>query len=133
MKIDFCKLLKEAEVIAVVGFSGDSSKTSRRIAEYLNASGYKVYGVNPNLKPGEISGICVLKNLKDIPEKVDIVDVFRKSEAISEIVPDVLEINPKILWLQQGIRNDKAVKPAIEKGIITIQDRCIFVQHKSCF
>src|SRR3989339_422194 len=108
------KILSEAKTIAVVGLSDNPDRTSRQIAEYLVDKGYKVVGVNPTIKKsGEID---VYPNLSDIPFEIDIVDVFRRSETIPELIPDVLKVNPKTLWLQEGVRNDEAVKPVIEKG-----------------
>lgn len=124
------KILSEAKTIAVVGLSDNPDRTSRQIAEYLVDKGYKVVGVNPNIsKSGEID---VYPNLSDVPFKIDIVNVFRRSETIPEIIPDVLKVNPKTLWLQEGVRNDIAVKPIIEKGIYTIQDKCIAVYYSLC-
>jgi len=124
------KILSEAKTIAVVGLSDNPDRTSRQIAEYLVDKGYKVVGVNPTIKKsGEID---VYPNLSDIPFKIDIVDVFRRSDTIPEIIPDVLKVNPKTLWLQEGVRNDLAVKPVIEKGIYTIQDKCIAVYYSLC-
>ena len=129
--IDYCKILDEAKTIAVVGISRNPYKTSHSIAQFLRRIGYKVYGVNPNMDR-EIEGIEVYKNLKDINDKIDIVNVFRRSEDIPEIIDDVLAVNPKVLWLQLGIQNDEAVKPVKEKGIITIQNTCIMVTYNSC-
>ncbi len=129
--IDYCKILEEAKTIAVVGISRNPYKTSHSIAQFLRRVGYKVYGVNPNMDR-EIEGIEVYKNLKDINDKIDIVNVFRRSEDIPEIIDDVLAVNPKVLWLQLGIQNDDAVKPVKEKGIITIQNTCIMVAYNSC-
>ncbi|MCK5457920.1 MAG: CoA-binding protein, partial [Melioribacteraceae bacterium] len=81
----------------------------------------------------KIEGIEVFANLKDIPFEIDIIDVFRKPEDIPQIIPDVLAVNPKVLWLQLGIRNDDAVEPVVEKGIKTVQDRCIKIEHGMCF
>jgi len=129
--MDYCKILKNAKTIAVVGISHNPTRTSREIADFLVAKGYNVVGVNPGFKKaGEID---VYPNLQSIPFEVDIVDVFRRSETIGDLIPDVLEKNPKVLWLQLGIRNDEAVQPAIEQGITVIQDRCILVTHKECF
>ncbi len=129
--MDYCKILKEAKTIAVVGISRNPYKTSHSIAQFLRRVGYKVYGVNPNMDR-QIEGIEVYKNLKDINDKIDIVNVFRRSEDIPEIINDVLEIEPKVLWLQLGIQNDEAVQPVKEKGIITIQNTCIMVTYNSC-
>ena len=129
--MDICNILEESKTIAVVGISSNPNRTSRMIADFLIGNGYTVVGVNPG-KP-KIEGIEVFANLKDIPFEIDIVDVFRKPEDIPQIIPDVLAVNPKVLWLQLGIRNDEAVEPIVEKGIKTVQDRCIKIEHGMCF
>jgi hypothetical protein len=127
---EICKILSEAKTIAVVGLSDNPDRTSRQIADFLVEQGYKVVGVNPKIKKsGEID---VYPSLTNVPFEIDIVDVFRRSETIPELIPDVLKVNPKTLWLQQGIRNDSAVKPVIEKDIYTIQDKCIAVYYSLC-
>ena len=129
--MNVCEILKNSKNIAVVGISNNPTRTSRKIAEYLLMNGYNVVGVNPS-KP-KIEGIEVYENLTHIPIKIDIVNVFRKSESIPELISDVLKINPKVLWLQLGIRNDDAVKPLMKTGITTIQNRCIKIDHGMCF
>ncbi len=127
---DICKILSEAKTIAVVGLSDRPNRTSRTIAEFLVSKGYKVVGVNPLInKSGEI---VVYPDLTSVPFQIDIVDVFRRSETIPELIPDVLKVKPKTLWLQEGIRNDTAVKPVVESGISTIQDKCIAVYYNMC-
>lgn len=128
---DICEVLNDAKKIAVVGLSKNPLKTSRYIAEFLIENGYEVVGVNPTASD-EIDGIKVYKSIKDIPHEIDIVDVFRRSEDIPEIMEDVLEKNPKVLWLQLGIQNDEAVKPAAEKGITVIQNKCIKIEYNNC-
>lgn len=125
-----CNLLHSSKSIAVVGLSDNPSRTSYQIAEFLASKDYKVVGVNPLIKKAGM--FDVYSNLKDIPFAIDIVDVFRRSETIPEIIEDVLCVNPKALWLQQGIRNDEAVKHLISKGIYTIQDKCIAVYYNLC-
>ena len=127
---EICKILSEAKTIAVVGLSDNPDRTSRQIADFLVEHGYKVVGVNPKIKrSGEID---VYQSLLDVPFEIDIVDVFRRSETIPELIPYVIKVNPKTLWLQQGIRNDDAVKPVVEQGIYTIQDKCIAVYYSLC-
>lgn len=128
--MDICKILADSKTIAVVGISSNPTRTSRMIANYLQIAGYNVVGVNPG-KP-KIDGIDVYAKLTDIPFEIDIVDVFRKPKDIPQIIPDVLASNPKVLWLQLGISNDEAVQPCIEKGITTIQDKCIKIEHSIC-
>ncbi len=131
--MDYCDILKNAGTIAVVGISTNPNKTSRNIARYLVSQGYKVVGVNPNCNSEELDGIQMFKSLKDVPVKIDIVNVFRRSEDIPDIIGGVLEVNPGVLWLQLGIKNDEAVKPVSDAGIKVVQDECIYVQHSHCF
>lgn len=126
-----CSILENSKTIAVVGISRYASRTSRQIADFLVSKGYKVAGVNPALP--EIDGIPVYKSLTDIPHKIDIVDVFRRSEFIPDLIDDVLKIEPKVFWLQLGIRNDDAVENLSEKNITVVQDTCIAIQHNHCF
>lgn len=132
MNVDKCKLLKEAKSIAIVGISSNPTRTSRNIADYLVRQGYNVVGVNPNQSFDDANGIKVYNSLLDIPHKIDIVDVFRKSEDLLSIIENVISIEPKVLWLQLGIRNDEAIDKAKDKGVITIQDSCIKVDHSMC-
>jgi len=127
--LNTCEILKNYKNIAVVGYK--PSRISGEIAHILANSGYKVVGVNP--KYSEEAPIPVYKSLLEIPFHVEILDVFRNSDSIPELIPDVLAIHPEVLWLQLGIRNDIAVQPAIENGIIVIQDTCIKIEYFSCF
>jgi len=129
-KIDLCGILEKVKTIAVVGISSNPMRTSRDIASYLQMNDYNIVGVNPG-KP-KIEGMEVYASLKDIPFEIDVVDVFRRSEDIPQLIPDVLAVKPKYLWLQLGIRNDKAVQPVIDAGITVIQDTCIKVAHMYC-
>jgi predicted CoA-binding protein len=125
-----CELLKSSKNIAVIGLSDNPMRTSFDIAHLLLRNGFNVVGVNPLIsKSGEI---VVYPNLTSVPFKIDIVNVFRRSEFIPDIVNDVIQVNPKALWLQQGIRNDNAVKPVQEKGITVLQDICIAVYYNLC-
>ncbi|PIS43927.1 MAG: CoA-binding protein [Ignavibacteriales bacterium CG_4_9_14_3_um_filter_34_10] len=130
--IDTCKILKEAKSIAVVGFSKNKSKTSRQIAMFLKSVGYQIFAVNPTIDEMEIEGVPVFKSLLEIKQRIDIVNVFRRSEDIPEIIEDVLAIKPKVLWLQLGIWNDAAVKPVKDSNITVIQDTCIYVEYNNC-
>ncbi|MDR3610237.1 MAG: CoA-binding protein [Ignavibacteriaceae bacterium] len=125
-----CEIIKESKTIAVVGISNKPGRDSGRIAVFLKARGYNVIGVNPVQK--DFDGIKIYKKLSDIEQDIDIVDVFRNSDSIPELIPDVLIKKPKVLWLQLGIRNDDAVKPAEEMGIQVIQDKCIAIEYNFC-
>ncbi len=128
---DYCEILKQAKNIAVVGLSANPVRQSRQIAELLLRNGYNVVGVNPLNKNDTL--FKIYPSLRDVPFPIDIVDVFRRSEHIPQIIDDVLAVKPKVLWLQAGIRNDEAVEPVIKAGITTIQDFCIKVAFFSCF
>jgi len=126
-----CVILKNAKNIAVVGISDKPGRDSGWIAKFLRDSGYKVFGVNPALK--EFDGIPVYKSLKDIPEPIDIVDIFRRSEFVTEIVQEAIEINAKVIWMQLGVVNYDAEKLAQSAGLTVIMNKCIAVEHRRCF
>lgn len=125
-----CDLLKDSKHICVVGISDKPGRDSGRIALMLKQEGYHVTGVHPTLR--EFAGIKVYPSLHDVPGDIDIVDVFMNSKRIPEIIDDVLVVKPRALWLQLGIRNDEAVAPVIEAGIITIQNLCIAIEYRFC-
>lgn len=125
-----CEIFKEIKSIAVVGISDKIDRDSGRIASFLKEKGFDVVGVHPTLN--EVFNIKVYKSLKDIPLKIDLVNVFLSSDKIPFIVNDIKEIKPKYLWLQLGIRNDEAVKQLIKDGIYVIQNACIAVVYRNC-
>ena len=125
-----CEILKEAKTIAVIGISNKPGRDSGRIALFLKDRGYNVMGVNPVQK--DFEGIKIYQKLTDIEQDIDIVDVFRNSNSIPDLILDVLIKKPKVLWLQLGIKNDEAVKPAEEEGIQIIKDKCIAIEYNFC-
>ena len=127
-----CVILKEVKTIAVVGISRNRFAISREIAEYLSRNSYEVVGVNPNNSFTDADGIKVYNNLVEIPHKIDLVNVFRKSQDIPDIINDVIQISPNVLWLQLGIKNDKCAQLASENGIRVIQNSCIKIDHNYC-
>ncbi len=126
------EILQKYKIIAVVGFSDNPDRDSYGISDFMNKNGYKVIGVNPRLGGKTINGIVCYSALNDIPERVDIVDIFRKPEAVKGIVEEVLQMKerPAVVWAQLGITNEEAKKLAGENGIIYIEDKCIYVEHK---
>ncbi len=128
--MDYCEILKISKNIAVVGISHNPNRPSRDIASYLKNQGYNVVGVNPAIS--QAGDIEVFPSLSAIPFEIDIVDVFRRGEFIPELIPEVIKVKPKVLWLQLGIVNDPACKLAEEHGIITIQNKCILIEHRNC-
>ncbi len=125
-----CEILKQSKTIAVIGISSKPGRDSGNIALFLKNRGYDVVGVHPVVK--DVFGIRVYQSLQEIEHEIDIVNVFRRSSAIPEIMDDVLLKKPKALWLQSGISNDEAVQPAIDAGIDVIQNSCIAIEYNLC-
>ena len=122
------QILKESKTIAVVGMSKNPEKAAHRIPKYLQSVGYKVVPVNPTAD--EILGEKAYKSLEDIPFPIDIVDVFRPSEKTPSIVKSAVELNPKLIWLQLGIANEKSKALTKENGIAYVENKCLMVEHK---
>ncbi len=118
-------------VIAIVGRSDDHYYTSYQVGEYLIKEGYTVYNVNPNLD--DIDGEEVYKSLKDIPEKVNIVDVFRRSDALPEVVQDAIDIGAETVWGQLGVQNDEARLLALGAGLNYAENICLRTEHERLF
>ncbi len=125
------KLLSESKTIAVVGLSPEPDKPSHEVAHYLQLKGYKIVPVRPGVD--EILGEKAYASLKDIPFKVDIVDVFRKPEHMPQVVEEALAIKPKAVWMQLGIAHKEAAEKAAKAGVQVIEDRCILIEHKKSF
>ncbi|MFC3168088.1 MULTISPECIES: CoA-binding protein [Paracoccus] len=125
---DIARIARNSRVIAIVGLSPNEMRPSWGVARYLQANGYRVIPVNPGHAGGHILGETVYASLADIPKSagVQMVDVFRRSEAVGPIVDEALAHLPDLqsIWLQLGIRNDAAAERARSRGITVIQDRC---------
>jgi predicted CoA-binding protein len=121
------KLLTDARTIAVVGASSSPDKPSHGIMKKLLAAGYRVIPVNP--RETEVLGQKAFASLRDVAEKVDIVDVFRRAEETPSIADDAVAIGAKAIWLQSGISNDETARRAQAGGVMTIMDACIGVEH----
>jgi uncharacterized protein len=120
-------ILTNAKIVAVVGHSDKPTRTSYQIARFLRSVGYRVYPVNPAVE--SINGQPSYSTLKDIPEKVDIVNVFRRSEHLSEIVDEAIAIGAKTVWAQLGVSDRNAAQKAIDAGINMIMDSCIKIEY----
>lgn len=120
------QILEEAVNIAVVGLSDKSNRTSYMVAEAMQHRGYRIIPVNPNAE--QILGEVCYSTLSDIPEKVHIVNVFRRSELVVPVAEEAVKIGAKVFWLQQGIMNDEAAEVASGAGLEVIMDRCIKVE-----
>jgi len=121
------KLLEESRVIAVVGHSDKAYRTSYSIAQYLRAAGYKVYAVNPTID--SVNGEPAYPDLAAVPEPIDIVDVFRRSEYLDRVVDEAIAVKAKAVWAQLAVIDDAAAKKAEAAGLKMVMDRCIKVDH----
>lgn len=125
------ELLKGAHVIAVVGLSSNRMRPSFGVAEYLQRAGYRIIPVNPNER--EVLGERAMARLEDIPEKVDIVDVFRRSEFVPEVAESAIAIGAKALWLQEGVVHEAAAQRARDAGLFVVMDQCILKEYARRF
>tara|TARA_B110000196_G_C20712445_1_gene460292 strand:- start:116 stop:535 length:420 start_codon:yes stop_codon:yes gene_type:complete len=122
-------ILRDSKTIAVVGISEVETRSSKYVSEYMQREGYTIYPVNPNLDTW--NGLKVYDSVVDLPETVDIVDVFRRSTQVLPLAGDVVEAGSKVMWLQQGIVNYEAATVVSVAGVKVIMDSCIMVEHKS--
>ncbi|MEB3339598.1 CoA-binding protein [Okeania sp.] len=120
-------ILKNSRIIAIVGHSEKPERTSYQIAKFLREVGYKIYPVNPIVK--EIDGNPSYPTLKDIPEPVDIVNVFRRSEYLPEIVEAAIAIHAKTIWTQLGVRDWQSANKVLDAGLNLAMDVCIKVEY----
>jgi uncharacterized protein len=124
---DLRRILGEYHTIAVVGLSADQGRPSYSVASYMQGHGYRIIPVNPRYQ--EVLGEKCYASLRDIPDKVDIVDCFRKSQDIPPIAEDAIAIGAKVLWMQAGIINEAAAARARAAGLDVVMDRCIKIEH----
>jgi uncharacterized protein len=122
------EILREARTIAVVGLSSNPTRPSYGVAQYLQSAGYRIIPVNPS--ENEILGEKSFAHLENIPEKVDVVDVFRRPEHVPAIAESAIKIAAKTLWLQLGIENSAAAVQAHAAGLNVIEDACLLIEHK---
>ena len=119
---------RAARTIAVVGLSDDRAKASHGVSAYMQAQGYKILPVNPLIK--SVLGETCYASLRDLPEKPDVVNVFRLPKYLPAIVDEMIELELKNLWVQFGIWSDEAAAKAEKAGIRVVMDRCIMVEHR---
>jgi predicted CoA-binding protein len=124
------QLLLNTKVIAVVGLSANPDRASNQVAWYLHHQGYRLFGVNPACPEQELfGGVPMLASLDEVPEPIDIVDVFRRPEYTPDVARAAVAAGAGALWLQLGIRNDEARAIAEEVGLTYVEDRCLKVDH----
>jgi predicted CoA-binding protein len=121
------ELLQKAKTIAVVGLSPKPLRDSNMVAAYLQKAGYRIIPVNP--AESEILGQTCYPDLETVPEQIDIIDVFRRSEFVAPIAEQAVKIKAKALWLQLGVSHQKAAEMAGQAGLVVVQDLCLKVEH----
>jgi predicted CoA-binding protein len=121
-------LLNKSRVIAVVGLSNKRARPSYGVAEYMQHQGYRIIPVNPN--ESEVLGEKCYPRLEDIPEHVDIVDIFRRSELVAPVVESAIRIGASAVWMQEGVIDQVAARKAKAAGLAVVVDRCILKEHQ---
>jgi hypothetical protein len=121
-------ILKSSHTIAVVGLSSNPMRPSNGVAAYLKRAGYRVIPVNPN-EP-EVLGEKSYARLEDIPDHIDIVDIFRRSEYVPEIVDSAIRVGANAVWMQEGVIHEEAAERARQAGLQVVMDRCTLKEHR---
>ena len=129
------ELLSRAKAIAVVGLSESPMRPSHGVSAYMQAQGYKIVPVNPQITEalGEKSYPSLLELPPEVAKKIDVVDVFRRPEYVDEIVDQAIQLKIPAIWLQEDVINERAAEKAREAGIFVVMDRCILKEHRARF
>jgi predicted CoA-binding protein len=122
------ELLKNYKTIAVVGLSSNPMRPSYDVTEYMQAAGYRIIPVNPNER--KVLGEKSYARLEEVPEKIEIVNVFRRAEEVPAVVESAIRVGAKVVWMQQGVENEEAAEKARAAGLMVIEDACILVEHR---
>jgi len=128
MEKKIAELLRAARTIAVVGLSNRRMRASYSVSEYMQRAGYRIIPVNPN--ETEVLGERAYPSLEAVPERIDIVDVFRRSEFVPEIVEAAIRIGAGAIWMQEGVVHETAADRARTAGLAVVMDRCILKEHR---
>ncbi len=123
------KILKEYRTVAVVGASSNPERPSQRVASYLAQHGYNIIPVNP--REQQVLGKTCYPNLSSIPEKVEVVDIFRRAEEVMPVVEEAIKIGAKAVWMQEGIINEEAAEKARAAGLLVVMNKCMLKEHTS--
>ena len=124
-------LLQRAKTIAVVGLSSNPLRPSHGVTAYMQSHGYRIIPVNPRIE--ESLGEKAYATLSDVPEKIDIVDIFRRSEFVEVIVDEAIRLKVPAIWMQEDVIHEKAAEKARQAGIFVVMDRCILKEHRARF
>ncbi len=125
---DIRKILQSCHTIAVVGLSHKSYRPSHGVSAYMQKHGYRIIPVNPEER--EVLGEKAYPSLEDVPEKIDLVDIFRRSEFVAPIVDSAIRLGAKAVWMQEGVEDLQAAEKAHSAGLLVVMDRCILKEHR---
>ncbi|HLJ87882.1 MAG TPA: CoA-binding protein [Candidatus Angelobacter sp.] len=128
---EISELLQRVKTIAVVGLSDSPLRPSYGVSAYLQQHGYRIIPVNPSIK-GAL-GEKAVATLSDIREKIDLVDIFRRSEFVPEVVEEAIQLRIPAIWMQEGVIHEQAAEKARKAGILVVMDRCILKEHRKRF
>jgi predicted CoA-binding protein len=124
---EIIEILRMSNTVAVVGISDKPDRDSFQVARYLVDQGYRIIPVNPMIET--VLGLRCYASLRDIPERIDVVDIFRRSEAVPEIVDEAIAVGAKVIWMQLGVANEEAAEKAGQAGLKVVMDRCVKRDH----
>jgi uncharacterized protein len=125
------EILQRAKTVAVVGLSDNPLRPSHGVAAYLVDQGYRVIPVNPQIESA--LGEKAYASLLDVPERIDIVNIFRRPEFVEEVVDQAIQLKMPVIWMQEEVVHEKAAQKARQAGIFVVMDRCILVEHRARF
>jgi uncharacterized protein len=123
------ELLTKAKTIAVVGLSCNPMRPSHGVSAYMQSHGYRIIPVNPNIE--ECLGEKAYASLRDVPEKIDIVNIFRRPEFVEAVVEEAIQRNVPAVWMQEDVIHERAAEKARKAGIFVVMDRCILKDHRA--
>ncbi len=121
-------ILTKYKRIAVVGLSSDPARPSYGVSEYMQSAGYQIVPVNP--KETDVLGEPSYASLEEVPQKIEIVDIFRRAEEVPPVVDAAIRAGAKVVWMQQGIVNEAAAEKARAAGLMVVMDACLLIEHK---
>jgi len=125
---DIRQILDSCHTIAVVGLSHKPFRASHGVSEYMQRHGYRIIPVNP--EETEVLGEKAWPRLEDVPEKIDLVDIFRRSEFVAPVVDSAIRVGARAVWMQEGVEDTRAAEKARDAGLLVVMDRCILKEHR---
>lgn len=125
------ELLERSKTIAVVGLSDSPMRPSHGVSAYMQSQGYRIIPVNPNIS--QALGEKAYPSLLEVPEKIDIVDIFRRPQFVEEVVDQAIQLKVPAIWMQEGVINQRAAEKAQKNGIFVLMDMCILKEHRARF